>query len=122
MLNIKLKIILISGLLISLSSFGQDNRLDIVVKSIDQGKYESALDDLEDIITNATTAVPARAFKYEFNIYRHFMANSKNSNDSSEWHNRMMGSFIGCQEAANPSEVLVYMASVLKQHMTDFDC
>ena len=32
----------------------------------------------------------------------------------------MMGSFIACQEALNSTDVLVYMASVLKQHMTEF--
>jgi tetratricopeptide (TPR) repeat protein len=121
MLTKNLKILL-TGVIVcfSISLFSQGNRLDNVAKSMDAGKFDDALTELEDIIANATTALPARAFQYEFNIYRHYMSVSKTANDSSEWHNRMMGAFIGCQEAANPTDVLVYMANVLKQHMIEF--
>lgn len=121
MLTYNLKTLLLCGVTFLFSSaYGQGNRLDAIAKTIDEGKYESALTELERLIETATAALPARAFQYEFKIYQHYLSTSKNANDSSEWHNRMMGAFIGCQDAANPTDVLVYMAGVLKPLMMEF--
>lgn len=121
MLKYTIKTIFAYGFLfIFSSSLAQGNKLDAIAKTIDEGKYESALSELETLIETSTTALPARAYQYEFNIYQHYLSVSKNANDSSEWHNRMMGAFIGCQDAVNPNDVLIYMASILKPMMLDF--